>query len=352
MTQASMSLMERAEQSFRRHAELARSERAPLYENLAIGIADDPVLLEIATHVRPTQSMPYLLYDAVQYLLLSGVEHELAGYYASLTPTPDDPRTAFPVFRAFVMDHKDEIVKLVETHVNQTNEIGRIAAILPVLGEVQRRGGGQPIAIVEVGPSGGLLLCFDRYYIDYGRARWGDPAAQVLIRCELEDGRPPPLEPGVPTVAYRIGLDIEPLDLTDDHEARWMLSSMWPDHRDLALRQRDAIEELRKDPPKLVQGDCLEIQPLLDEVPPELTLCVLQSFVFSHVPEQDRQTFMQLLERESKRRPVYYVSMGGDNMSAGNRRARVDLTWWVNGEHGTQKLVDSHSRGRSMRWLG
>jgi hypothetical protein len=60
----------------------------------------------------------------------------------------------------------------------------------------------------------------------------------VLIRCELEDGRPPHLEPGVPTVAYRIGLDIEPLDLTDDHEARWMLSSMWPDHP-TALRQRD-----------------------------------------------------------------------------------------------------------------
>src|SRR5687767_1364576 len=128
MTQASLSLMEQAERAFRRNAELARTEAAPLYENLAMGIAEDTELLEMATHVRPTQSMPYLMYDSVQYLLLSGVKHELAGYYASLTPTPADPRTAFPIFRAFVMEHKDEIVKMIESHVNQTNEIGRIAA--------------------------------------------------------------------------------------------------------------------------------------------------------------------------------------------------------------------------------
>jgi hypothetical protein len=296
--------------------------------------------------------MPYMLYDSVQYLLFSGVKHELADYYASLTATPRDPRTAFPVFRSFCMEHKDQIVRLIETRLNQTNEIGRIAAILPALGEVQRRGGGRPIALVEIGPSGGLLLCFDRYLIDYGAAQWGDPTSKVRIICELEDGIPPPLQPGVPTVGYRVGLDIEPVDLTDDDQANWLSSSMWPDHRDLALRQRAAIEELRKDPPRLVQGSCIEIQPLLDEVPPDLTLCVLQSYVFQHVPKPDIETFMEIMAREGRRRPVYMVSMNGDRGAEGVRRARVDIEWWVNGDHGTEKLAEVHSRGRSMRWVG
>ncbi len=344
--------MERAKQSFQRINELARVEAAPLYENLAGGIAEDPVLLEMATHVRPTQSMPYLLFDSVQYLLLGGAHHQLSHYYPNLTNNPLNASEAFPVFREFCIERKEEICELIEAHVNQTNEIGRVAALMPVFGEVARRGGKKPLGLVEVGPSGGLLLCFDRYHIDYGIAHWGDPSSRVHIRCRVEDEMTPPIEQGEPAVAYRIGLDIEPIDLTDDNAARWMLSSMWPDHKDLALRQRDAIDELRRDPPKLVQGGILAIRPLLDGVPEDLTLCVLQSFVFSHVPAEEQDQFMEILATESKRRPVHFVSMGGDNMSGGNRRARVELFTWLDGALTTEKLVESHSRGRSMRWLG
>jgi len=351
MTQAEMTLMEQAERAFERNSALAKVEGAPLYENLSAHIAKDPFLLEIATHVRPTQSMPYLLFDSVHYLLLGGVQHELAAFYPSLTDKPLDARDAFPVFRAFCVEHRDEMVALIESHLNQTNEIGRIAAILPVLGEVQRRGG-KPLGIVEVGPSGGLLLCFDRYYIDYGRLSWGDPAASVHIECELEDDRDPPIEAGVPEVRYRVGLDLDPLDLTDEAQARWMLSSMWPDHRDLALRQKAAIAELQKDPPCLVLGEALEIQPLLDEVPADLTLCVLESFVLHHVTPQERDEFDQILAAESRRRPVYFVSMRGDNMTSGNRRAAVHLHTWVDGGHTDERLVEGHSRGRTMRWVG
>ncbi len=351
MTQAQTTMMEQAAEAFRRNSLLAAIEGAPLYENLSANIMKDPFLLEIATHVRPTQSMPYLLFDSVHYLLLGGEQHELARYYPSLTETPLDPKDAFPVFRDFCVAHRDEMVALIESHLNQTNEIGRIAALLPVLSEVQRRGG-KPLGIVELGPSGGLLLCFDRYYVDYGRLSWGDPAATVHISCELEDDKDPPLEPGVPDVRYRVGLDLDPIDLTDEAQARWMLASMWPDHRDLALRQKAAIAELQKDPPRLVQGEALEIQPLLDEVPADLTLCVLESFVLHHVSQEERDQFDQILAAQSKRRPVYFVSMRGDNRVAGVRGAAAHLHTFIDGVHTQEHLVQGHSRGRTMRWLG
>jgi hypothetical protein len=172
------------------------------------------------------------------------------------------------------------------------------------------------------------------------------------VPCQLEDDGTPPLRAEIPSIGYRIGLDIEPIDLTDDEEARWMLSSTWPDHRDLSLMQRSAIEVLRKNPPRLVQGDALEVQSLLDDVPEDLTLCVYQSFMLNHVPEKGRRRFMDILADESKRRPVYFVSMNGSGIGGGSRRARVDLFSWVNGRHETHQLVESHSHGRTMRWLG
>jgi hypothetical protein len=54
-----------------------------LYEHLALHIAKDEVLLELASHARQGQPVPNLLLGAVHYLLISGCEHELAQFYGS-----------------------------------------------------------------------------------------------------------------------------------------------------------------------------------------------------------------------------------------------------------------------------
>jgi len=352
VTETTRTTPEQAAAAFRRIAETARSEHAPLYEHVAAGVAADPDLLELSTHARPGQSLVYLLFDAVQYLLLGGARHELARYYPSITETPLDAADVFPVFRAFCLENAETIKTLVANHNNQTNEVGRLAALLPALSEAARRGGGKPLGIVEVGPAAGLNLCFDRYYFDYGRVQWGDDASPVRIVCQLEAAATPPLSPGLPAVAYRVGLDVEPIDLSDDDAARWMLSSTWPDHRDLQLMQRRAIDLLRRDPPRLVLGDALAVGPLLDAVPADLTLCVYQSFMISHLSEAEREQFLAILAAESRRRPVYFVSMTGAGIGGGSRRGRVDLLSWVEGRHESVQLVEGHSHGRSLRWLG
>jgi hypothetical protein len=240
--------LEAAANAFRRLAETARTEAAPLYEHLCLRIADDVELLEMAALARPGQSMPYLLFDAVHFLLLGGVAHELRAFYPSLTQSPSDPAAAYPVFREFCLVNASEIRRLIPAHDNQTNEVGRMAALLPAISEAARLGGDRPLGIVEVGPSAGLNLCFDRYFFDYGRVQWGDPSASVRFTCALEDEATPPLVGGRPSIAYRIGLDLEPIDVTDEAAARWMLSSTWPDHRDLSELQSRAIDVVRGRP--------------------------------------------------------------------------------------------------------
>jgi hypothetical protein len=175
----------------------------------------------------------------------------------------------------------------------------------------------------------------------------------VRVRCQLEDDNVPPLEAGIPNVAYRIGLDIEPIELTDDNAARWMLSSTWPDHRDLSQMQRNAIEVLRRDPPVLLQGDAVEgLTEVLAGVPRDLTLIVYQSFMIHHLSPERREDFMAMLAQAGEQRPVYFISMYGAGIGAGSRRARVDIHEWKDGNYETRQLSEGHSHGRSLRWMG
>ncbi len=105
------------------------------------------------------------------------------------------------------------------TRRTQTNEPARCAVLLPALAQLP-----QPLALVEVGSSAGLTMLFDRYSYDYGgyRLAGSDPDAPVL-RCEPRG--PVPLPPRIPEIAWRAGLDLNPLDVTSDDDVRWL---SWP----------------------------------------------------------------------------------------------------------------------------
>src|SRR6202008_1014271 len=98
----------------------------------------------------------------------------------------------------------------------QTNEPARCATLLPALALLP-----QPLALIEVGASAGLTLLPDKYsygyYGDYGEPRvtGTDPLAPGL-ECQLR--APAPLPARVPEVAWRAGLDLNPLDVTDDDD--------------------------------------------------------------------------------------------------------------------------------------
>src|ERR1700677_1831820 len=74
-----------------------------------------------------------------------------------------------------------------------------------------------PLALIEVGASAGLTLLFDHYSYDYdGHQIVGcDPDAPTL-RCAISG--PAPLPDRVPAIAWRAGLDLNPLDVTHEDD--------------------------------------------------------------------------------------------------------------------------------------
>ncbi len=163
---------------FRRWSDIeAISNLSPLYGFLGHVVADDPRLLALANEALPGQPPPNILFGAVHALLAKRPSEPLAAYYATLGGTlPASPEVR-TLFTEFCEAHREELLPVIRTRLVQTNEVRRSALLLPAFAEVAESSG-QPLALIEIGPSAGLNLLFDRYHYRYGDYEVGDPSSR------------------------------------------------------------------------------------------------------------------------------------------------------------------------------
>jgi hypothetical protein len=256
-----------------RFAEHEAKGVSPLYEELARGVAaDEAVLRFIATLPEPKQQ-PNLLFAAVRHLY----------------GTPEDARH----FARLVAAYPEEIRRVVLARRTQTNEPGRCAVLLPVLARIPG-----PLALLEAGASAGLCLLPDFYGYDYGRARL-DPARtgaspSPVFPCRASENTPLPAR--IPEIAWRAGLDLNPLDVRDPDTAAWLETLVWPGNEPRAERLRRAMEIAREHPPAIARGDLLDALPdVAAGAPSDATLVIFHSAVLSYVPIDVRQRFGEMV---------------------------------------------------------
>lgn len=323
---------------------------SPIYERITSAIADDSDVQALSTGGLPGQPPPNLICAATHYLLLSGVNHEVARYYPSVTadPSPIDSRL-YPWFRDFCLSNAEAIRPLVASRLVQTNEVGRSACLVPGYSEVSHREGGKPLALIDFGCSAGLNLLFDRFGYDYGPGRlaWGDAASPVQLRCELRGDATPPLQDDAPVAGWRVGVDLNPIDVTDADALLWLRALVWPEHREREATLVAAAGLMRQHPQRLIQGDGVELLPsLLAEAPQDHALVVYYSFVLHQLSAEARRQFYGALAEASKSRPVYVVSMAGQMQAT-----KIELTTWRDGEYERETLAECMAHGQWMRYL-
>ena len=66
----------------------------------------------------------------------------------------------------------------------QTNEVRRSWALLPCFLEIARLTGGGTFDVIELGPSAGFNLLWDRYGYSYEAGSWGPPDALLELDGE------------------------------------------------------------------------------------------------------------------------------------------------------------------------
>src|SRR5437764_66089 len=210
-----------------RFAETEARGRSPLYEALALGVPSDPEIIAFLAALPAEKRQPNLLLAAVRRLF----------------GTVSDYRE----FRRGILDNRDAVRSLMLARATQTNEPGRCATLLPVLALLP-----QPLALLEVGASAGLCLLPDCYGYDYD-GHWvpADPP-RPIFPCEPDGKTPLPRQ--LPQIAWRAGLDLEPIDLSDPDQVAWLEALVWPEETDRLDRLRTAMQIAKVRKPRVVKG--------------------------------------------------------------------------------------------------
>lgn len=348
--------------TFTHFAENRCGAYAPLYARLGAGIADDPELLDIAAAAAPGQSPPDLMLAAVHYLLThantaSPVSERLARYYPSLAAVPvaGDP---FPDFRRFCREHRDELVELVATRWVQTNEVRRCCYLLPAV-LLAGRLADRPLALIEPGASAGLNLALDAYTYEYAHddgapATLGDEGSRLLLRCHLHGQRQPPFALPIPRIAWRAGIDLNPLNPGDPHDVAWLRALVWPDHHDRRLRLDEALRIAAARPPvPMFAGDVLEQLPAaVDAAPADAAVCVFHTAFLAHVARDERDRFTRQIQSLSTRRTIYWIQAEPPHPHRDPAEPRLRLTMCDRGEiSGEWPLAHYQPHGAWLEWL-
>ncbi|MGH7335617.1 MAG: DUF2332 domain-containing protein [Candidatus Rokuibacteriota bacterium] len=233
----------------------------------------------------------------------------------------------------------------------QTKKVGRCAVILPALPF-------GPLALVEIGASAGLCLLLDRFFYDFGSTRIGDASSRVRVRCALTG--PTPVPSTMPSIVWRRGLDVRPVDVRDDEAVRWLLACVWPDHHERRQRLEAAIALARTQPPLVSAGDLVDDLPaLLAEAPVDGRLVVVHSAVLTYVTPERRVALAHVLGDASKQRDVVWVSNEGSGVVreitalAPPRRAGSFLlgrTRFAQGRRSDEFLAVAHPHGAELAW--
>jgi hypothetical protein len=344
------------------------AQGSPAYASLCAALADDPGRASIVRQAAPAFRTPLILLAAVHHLLLSGADGALGSYYA--TVSGDAARAAddglYPAFAAFLDQHRPEIEALVSTRTTQTNEARRCVVTLPALGLVASQSGG-PLALLEVGASAGLTLLVDRYGFRIGSAQTGDDSSDVQLDCAVVGELLPPV-PERLSIAWRLGIDLNPLDVRDPVTRDWLRALVWPEHRDRMAVLDAALEIARRDPPSVVRGDLTtDLAILARQVPSDPFMVVTSTWTLAYVEPELRRGFVETLRQvaNARRSDVWLVAGEGQAVLAslglglaaepedgtGGPSMLALCRFGPDGSDDCRLLAECHAHGRWIRWL-
>jgi hypothetical protein len=302
------------------------------FEEWAGGVADDPEVLRWLERLPVPKRQPNLVFAAARW-------HGLPA------PGPYDG------LRQALLADDGRIEETIRTRATQTNEVGRLATLVPAFGLLAGDG---PLALVEVGPSAGLVLYPDRYTYVWstagGERRSG---AGPELTCDVSG--PAPLPDAPPVVGFRGGVDLNPLDVTDEDQMAWLTTLVWPEDDARRAQLRGAIEVARTDPPRLSRGDLLtDLPALVDEAAAYGTVVVFHSAVVAYLDDDDRARFHELMTSLVADGRCHWVSNEGPRVlpriTETGPAMPADVRAFVLGVDG-RAVAWTHGHGRWLRWF-
>src|SRR4051812_29745325 len=243
-------------QVYRHFGQVDAAKDSPLLERVAVALSESDEALRAVEAAPARRRHPTVILAALHDLALAGRAPALAAAYAAA-----DGVAAADAAIDTLLRMTDSVVAIAVRRKTRVNETGRCAVLYPAVAEAARRVGANAVGLIDVGCSAGLNLTVDRVGITYSNGQsLGDPASPVQLSSSIVGGRPVPTR-AMPEVVARVGVDLDPVDVTDADDARWLRACLPPDQPERVASLAGERALAAAAPPLLLHGDAVEVLP-------------------------------------------------------------------------------------------
>ena len=200
---------------YRHFSEFDAAGTSPLYARVAVALSESDEALGAIAAAPARKRHPTVILAALHDLALSGRAPALAAAHADI-----DGDAAAGAAIDTLLRMTDAVVAIAVCRRVRGSETGHCAVLYPAIVEAARRAGAQAVGLIDVGCSAGLNLNVDRVGIMYSQGGLlGDPSSPVQQSASVVGDRPVPTR-AMPEVVTRVGVDRDPVDVTDADAAR------------------------------------------------------------------------------------------------------------------------------------
>lgn len=181
-------------------------------------------------------------------------------------------------------------------------------------------------------------------------ADWPPPP---VLTCETTGAVPLPAE--LPAVSWRGGIDLNPLDVTDDDQMGWLATLVWPEHDDRRERLAAAVAVARHEPPVLVEGDLVEeLDATVATAARHGEVVVMHCAVAAYLEEDQRRALVTRMGDLVGRGACHWLSNEGPRVlpevTGTGPPMPADRHDFVLGVDG-RTVAWAHGHGRRLTWL-
>jgi hypothetical protein len=341
---------------YRDFGEVEAAGTSPLHQRVAVALSGSEEALRAIEAAPARKQHPRVILAALHDLALAGRAPELAAAYAT-----GDGDAAAGAAIATLLQMADSVLAVAVRRRTQTFETGRCAVLYPAIAEAARRMRADAVGLIGLNCSAGLDLHVDRVGIDYGNGQsLGDHSSPVQLSPSVVGRRSIPTT-AMPEVVARVGVDLDPVDVTDADDARWLRACLEPDQPERAARLEAAVALAAAAPPLLLRGNPVEVLPdAFGQVPADALPVVTTTWALSQFPLESRLRFLHRLDDAAAGRPLAWVSVEGVGVAPaiptlGDRRASghsiIGLAAFDQSTLNAEAIGRCWLRGRMLSWL-
>ncbi|APX10868.1 DUF2332 domain-containing protein [Tateyamaria omphalii] len=287
-------------------------------------------------------SLPLRIGGGLHALVLRGQD---AGLMQAYPPnTVDDATLENAILNA--LKTKEDFFLDWTRHAPQTNEVRRSAALIP-MAHVALSHFDRPIVLSELGASGGLNLMWDHFALATPTRRFG-PEDAVLTLNPNWTGKAPPQ--GCPQVMERSGVDLNPLNLSDNTDRMALLSYLWADQPHRVELTHAATSVLTA---KVDRGDAIDwLEHRLTTAPKGHMHMIQHTVAWQYFPAEAQARGTAMIEAAgvdaTPETPLAWMQMETDGDTTGAVGAALTLRLWPGDITVNLGRADFH--GRWIKW--